>query len=141
MPGKKAYIAKNFMGAFAFDDDGKLIDKILFPARPEDIAERLVSKSAEESGLESKLKGYEIDRCPDNTGEQKLKQQSRDADSSRVQQSVKRQPRQSATQRRRQQQRQQQKQQVVKVRRYLDEYAPRLAPVVTPMRLAASVSR
>lgn len=75
--GPKAYMAKNFMGAFAFDDKGKLIDKALFPARPEDIAERLGSRSVEEERLAKKLKGYEIDRSVGNMAEQALKQQSR----------------------------------------------------------------
>jgi len=74
---KKAYVAKNFMGVFAFDDDGRLIDKMLFPHKPEDIAERLGSKAAEEARLAKKLKGYEVDRSPGNRGEQALKKQAR----------------------------------------------------------------
>jgi hypothetical protein len=78
--------------------------------RPED---RFQSVKAMRTALDNRL--------------QKLKQQSRAMDSNRVQQSVKRQPSQPTAQQRERQQ------QVVKVRRYLDEYAPKLAPVVTPM--------
>jgi len=73
----KAYIAKNFMGVFAFNDNGKLIDKILFPVKPEDIAERLRTKAAEEGRLIERLGEYEIDRSKGNKGEQALRQQSR----------------------------------------------------------------
>jgi nucleolar protein 56 len=76
-PGK-AYIAKNHMGVFAFDENSKLIDKMLFPHRPEDIADRLVSKAPEEERLARKLRDYEIDRSVGNKGEQALKQQSRE---------------------------------------------------------------
>jgi len=74
---RKAYLAKNFMGVFAFDSEGKLIDKALFPAKPEDIAGRLGSKAPEEETLLKKLKEYEPDRSSGNKGELALKQQSR----------------------------------------------------------------
>jgi nucleolar protein 56 len=74
---RKAYIAKNFMGVFAFDDDGKLVDKILFPSKPEEIAERISVKTAEEERLIKKLDGYDIDRSAGSRGEAFLKQQSR----------------------------------------------------------------
>jgi nucleolar protein 56 len=74
----KAYVAKNFMGVFAFDENGRLIDKVLFPAKPEDIADKLAAKSPEEERLANKLKGYEIDRSVGNIGEQTLKQKSRE---------------------------------------------------------------
>ncbi|MBI4176478.1 MAG: hypothetical protein HY518_04685 [Candidatus Aenigmarchaeota archaeon] len=61
----KAYIATNFMGAFAFDADGKLAGHVLFRKDPEAIAEALEkSKSGiiqEEDSLVEKLKesGYD----------------------------------------------------------------------------------
>ncbi|MBL7160485.1 MAG: hypothetical protein ISS93_01395 [Candidatus Aenigmarchaeota archaeon] len=39
----RAYIATNILGSFAFDADGKVIAKKLFPKKPEVIAERLDS--------------------------------------------------------------------------------------------------
>ena len=55
----------------------------------------------------------------------KLRQQSRSSSTShRVQQTVKRQPQRRSSKPR---------QEAIKVKRYLDEYAPKLAPVVTPM--------
>ncbi len=74
----KAYIAKNFMGVFAFDENGKLIEKVLFPPRPEDIAEKLSSRPPEEERLIRKLKGYEIDRGMGNKGEEFLRKRARE---------------------------------------------------------------
>jgi len=40
----KAFVVINFMGAFAFDEKGKLIEQRLFPAKPDKIAKRLHDK-------------------------------------------------------------------------------------------------
>jgi nucleolar protein 56 len=73
----KACIAKNMLGVFAFDSKGKLIDRVLFPAEPEKIAERLSGRSREEGMLLKKLVGYEIDASPGNPAEEILREQSR----------------------------------------------------------------
>lgn len=44
----RAYVATNIMGVFAFDEKGSLLEKVLFPKDPEQIAERLAkSRSGE----------------------------------------------------------------------------------------------
>jgi nucleolar protein 56 len=42
----KATIVVNFMGVFAFDENGKMIANTLFPKKPEEIAKRLQEKEA-----------------------------------------------------------------------------------------------
>lgn len=42
----KATIVVNFMGVFAFDENGKIITSTLFPKNPEEIAKRLQEKEA-----------------------------------------------------------------------------------------------
>ncbi len=74
----KAYIAKNFMGVFAFDENGNLIERILFTPRPEEIAEKLNSRTHEEEKIIRNLKEYEIDRSMGNKGEEILRQKARD---------------------------------------------------------------
>ncbi len=73
----KAYLAKNFMGVFAYDENGRLIEKMLFPPSSEEIAERMTVRSPEEGQLISKLKDYQVDRSPGNKGEKMLSEQSR----------------------------------------------------------------
>ncbi|RLI96975.1 MAG: hypothetical protein DRO99_03630 [Candidatus Aenigmatarchaeota archaeon] len=73
----KAYVAKNVMGVFAFDEKMDLIDKILFPADPAEIANRLSSRCPEEEKMERKLSGYETDRSIGNPGEEHLNKQAR----------------------------------------------------------------
>ena len=73
----KAYIAKNALGVFAFDENGKLIEKILFPRDVETKAEKLSSKCKEEEMIVRKLRGYEIDRSVGNKAENILREQSR----------------------------------------------------------------
>lgn len=73
----KAYVAKNFMGVFAFGEDGSLIDSMLFPAKPEEIARRMASRAPEEEMLLKRLSGYEVDRSVGNRGEAFLKEQAR----------------------------------------------------------------
>lgn len=73
----KAYIAKNMLGVFAFDSEGELIDRVLFPAEPEGIAERLSGRSREEGMLLEKLAGYEVDAGPGNKAEGILRKESR----------------------------------------------------------------
>ena len=77
MKHAKAFLARNHMGVFAFDEKGRLIDKVLFPAKPEDIAKRLCSKTLEEERLVKKLGGYEIDKNKHNECEKNLNQQAR----------------------------------------------------------------
>ncbi len=54
----KAYIVVNFLGVFAIDDRGSIIDSILFPKDPEIISEKLLSDKLtnEEKELLEKLK-------------------------------------------------------------------------------------
>jgi len=48
----KAFLVVNFMGAFAFDENGKLIAHRLFPNKPEDIAKKLQENEQGESVTE-----------------------------------------------------------------------------------------
>ncbi|MBI5253383.1 MAG: hypothetical protein HY930_03175, partial [Euryarchaeota archaeon] len=54
----KAYITKNIIGVFAFDEKGNLIAKELFSGKPEEIAEKLASDV--EKKFAERLAGHEI---------------------------------------------------------------------------------
>lgn len=58
----RAYIARNVLGAFAFDESGRLIEKELFLRNAEEIAEKLGAAEAikEEGALAERLGDYEI---------------------------------------------------------------------------------
>jgi nucleolar protein 56 len=44
----RAFVATNILGVFAFDEKGNLLEKVLFPKNPEEIAERLAKVRAGE---------------------------------------------------------------------------------------------
>ena len=52
----KLFIAKNFLGVFALDGNGKIIEYRSFPKEPEKIAEKLSEECEEEKELEASLK-------------------------------------------------------------------------------------
>lgn len=56
------YIAKNVLGAFSFDESGKLVDKEFFPKNADEIAQKLkvTELTAEEKALAKRLSGQEI---------------------------------------------------------------------------------
>jgi nucleolar protein 56 len=81
---KKAYVSANVMGAFAFDEKGKLLDFILFDKNPKLIAERLEliengKKLDEEEMLIKKLKSksYEVEQ-KSNKAEEILQEKFRE---------------------------------------------------------------
>jgi nucleolar protein 56 len=61
----KALVGKCIAGVFALDEDGKVLDKILFGKSPEGIAEKLSARCDEEDRLEEKMKasGYAVQQA------------------------------------------------------------------------------
>jgi len=62
----KAYVIKTVMGIYAFDEEGELIEKILFPKDANAIAEKLSKECEEERKIIEKLKeqGYKVKKKP-----------------------------------------------------------------------------
>jgi nucleolar protein 56 len=70
----KITVAKNFLGVFAFSEDGKLLDHILFPKDPAAIADRLSGECEEERVLEGRLaRAYKKREVVKNNDQETLK--------------------------------------------------------------------
>lgn len=57
----RAYIVKHFLGMFALDEKGKLLDCILFKDGPKTIVKKMGEICNEEEELAKKLKGYTVE--------------------------------------------------------------------------------
>jgi len=57
----KAYVVKHFLGVFALDERGKLLDCILFKDGPKTVVKKMSETCSEEKELTEKLKGYTIE--------------------------------------------------------------------------------
>ncbi len=83
MTEKKAYVASNVLGLFAFDVDGELVGRVDYPREPYAISKRMeesLSKLAEAKELKKKLPDYEciFDEGEELTGQMFLSRQLED---------------------------------------------------------------